>query len=407
MKRYGLLLTACLAALLAGCDVAGVETFRPAGVELELELEPADGAEIDQVRVRITASDIAEEIWAELSVGDGSAAGRVECPAGYNRLVEVDVYDAGNVAYTAAGRVDLAEEETRTVSLTAAAVDDPRLQVRGRRGGFGDRDWQYRLPTGVAAGGGGVYVVDPEAGALTGYDAEGAVLYSVDLNEVDGYAPATVTYLAAADAVLAADPVNVRLDAFAAADGGHSGSWELPGGFGEPGGLAYWSGEQRALVIDGTNSRLHLFDLDGAHLDDEALEDGAGQTLDNPVGLAVLEDDGYGIFLAVSDALAGEVYLYYYDGALEPLGRATGGDLQQPLGLTRAGGYLIVTDATSAELAVYDYLDGSATHLGDYGAPGERLGAFTLPSGAAWGDNLLWIADSGNHRLQYLELPGR
>lgn len=402
--KRAIIAIALLGLALTACDPAGLTTD-DSGLVLDLS-GLADAQAIDSVRVRITAGDIAREIWAELEIDGNSASGVVDCPAGYNRLVEVDVAEGGVILYTAAGRADVEEGQVTTLSLTAHSVDDLTLRVAGRLGAFGDYDWQHLLPTDLSLSDTGeVFAVDPEAGELTAYHADGVLDYSVGFTDQSDYTPATVLWLPDRDALLVADPINDRLDLFDAADGVHLESWPQPDDFGEPGDLAYWPQQDAVLIIDATNSELVLLSSDGVSLDSFPLNDGGGAPLDNPVGLAVLEADSDSVFVAVSDALNGEVYLYdyFYGGGFEPSG-TIGGGLQQPLGLCRADDLLVVTDATQSQLVLYDYLDYSVDHLADYGEQGERLGAFTLPAAAAYHDGRLWVADGGNHRLQYFDL---
>lgn len=401
--KRAIIAIALLGLALTACDPAG-PTTDDSGLVLDLS-GLADAEAVDSVRVRITAGDIAEEIWAELEIDGNSASGVVDCPAGYNRLVEVDVAEAGVILYTAAGRADVEEGQITTLSLTAHSVDDPNLSVAGRLGAFGDYNWQHLLPTDLSLSDTGeVFVVDPEAGELTAYHADGVLDYSVGFSGQSDYSPATVLWLPGRDALLVADPINDRLDLFDAADGAHLENWNQPDGFGEPGDLAYWPQLDAVLIIDVTNGELFVLDNDGAFLDSFSLDDGDGP-LDNPVGLALLESDSDSVFIAVSDALAGEVYLFdcFYGSGHEPAG-TIGGGLQQPLGLCRADDLLVVTDATQSQLVLYDYLDYSVDYLADYGEQGERLGAFTLPAAAAYHDGRLWVADGGNHRLQYFDM---
>ncbi|OJH79298.1 MAG: phytase [Stenotrophomonas maltophilia] len=65
--------------------------------------------------------------------------------------------------------------------------------------------------------------------------------------------------------------------------------------------------------------------------------------------------------------------------------------------------WLIATAKATDKLVVYDGSNGQ--HLRDVGSTGTGLGQFDRPNGIAVIDDLLWIVERDNHRVQVLSLP--
>ena len=74
-------------------------------------------------------------------------------------------------------------------------------------------------------------------------------------------------------------------------------------------------------------------------------------------------------------------------------------------GLARPDGtlWLIATAKATDKLVVYDGSTGR--HLRDVGSSGTGPGQFDRPNGIAVTDDLLWIVERDNHRVQVLSLP--
>jgi len=66
--------------------------------------------------------------------------------------------------------------------------------------------------------------------------------------------------------------------------------------------------------------------------------------------------------------------------------------------------WLIATAKATDKLVVYDGSTGR--HVRDVGGAGAGLGQFDRPNGIAVTDDLLWIVERDNHRVQVLSLPG-
>ncbi len=399
---------------LGACDLTGV-CGEPGRVVLELVIaDPPGELDVDLVRVRITAPDFDEDKWYELEIDGDSASGRLSCEPGPDRLVEVDIYEDGFIAYTAAGTVDLDPGETETLILTAESVYSDYIKVTGRIGSFGNRDHHLDSPTDMVTVEGSLFTVDPVARKLKAYstdDLEGQPLWVQDLSFMDEYtddpyAPITIVYFPELGDLLLADPNNGRLDAFSPTDGSYSGEFSIPDGLTEPADMLYWPTAGLIFVIDVDGSELYLLDPSGNHHSgDRILQDEYGQVVLNPFGSAFigsLENEAY---LAVTDYETANFYLYTYTLGEGPACTGSGADgyLEQPTGIACAEGFLYVADATLQNLKLFntegDIVDG-------FGYFGDRLGAFTNPLSvfSSPGSLRLYVADRGNHRIQHFDV---
>ncbi|MCD4732956.1 hypothetical protein K8R78_01825 [bacterium] len=413
MKRFSLLLIVVLGCLLlTACDLTGMNG-EPGHLVIHLSQGPlADFSAIDRVVVRVTAPDIENDITVELVVDGDSASGTVTCPSGSERLVEVDIHADGVIAWTAAGTVDLSPGETKNLSLTAENVIGSILTPLGRIGSYGDYDYKFHTPSDVTThpDSGNVYVVDPEQQTLKCFEPEGNLVFIQRFADVPGgddddddgvdYTPTSVLYLPATDVILVADGEEGRIDSFNPDTGAYIGEWTTTP-LDEPRDMAYWETPGKLLVIEGEGSRLLIFEPDGTLLTDMFLIDDNYEPLEEPVGLALTYDDSTSFTVVVTDVEAEDLIFYgYADGNGITWGGTLGdADLEQPLGVTVINGYLFVCDGTLQQVMIYN-ADG--TRVDRYGTAGNRLGTFTLPAGNCYDpvNEILWIADSGNFRLQ-------
>jgi hypothetical protein len=402
---------------LVACDLTGVGG-EPGGVALEIEIaDPPGELDVELVRVRITAPDFDADTWYELEIDGDGASGRISCDPGADRLVEVDVYEDGVIAYTAAGTVDLEPGETEQLSLTAESVYSDYVKVTGRVGSLGTRDHQFESPWDAVTTEENLYAVDPVALTLKAYglsDLEGPPVWVRDLsfmNEhtADPYFPATVVYFPELGDLLVADGINGRLDAFDPTGGSYSGEFDLPDGLGEPGDMHYWPHAESVFVIDVDGSELYLLDpAGGARPGSLVLYDDEGREVSNPLGLAFMGSVGDEAYLAVTDEETDNFYLYTYTLGEGPTctGSGSGGDLQQPVGIACAEGLLYVADAAAHTLKIFDE---GGSFVDDFGGYGIRLGTFRHPWGlySAPGSLRLYLADWLNHRVQHFDVVER
>ncbi len=398
---------------LGACDLTGVGG-EPGRVVLELVIaDPPGELDVEKVRVRITAPDFDEDGWFELEIDGDSASGRISCEPGPDRLVEVDIYLDGFIAYTAAGTVDLDPGETETLTLTAESVYSDYIKVTGRIGSFGNRHHHFDTPADMVTFEGNLFTVDPVARKLKAYSTdklEGQPLWVRDLSFMDEYtddpyAPMTIVYFPDLGRLLLADPINGRMDAFDP-DGGYTGEFSIPDGLTQPADMLYWPTAGSIFVIDVDGSELYLLDSSGSpHSGDRILHDEYAQVLVNPFGSAFIGSAGNDAYLAVTDYDSANFYLYTYTLDEGPFCTGSGSDgyLEQPTGIAHAEGFLYVADATVQMLKIFDT---EGYFVDDYGTYGDRLGAFTNPLGvfSSPGSLRLYVADRGNHRIQHFDV---
>jgi hypothetical protein len=421
MRRlYAFLAVPAVMLALGACDLTGVGG-EPGRVTLDLVIaNPPGRLDIDRVRVRITAPDFDADRWYELEIDGNTASGSLACEPGADRFVEVDVYEDGAIAYTAAGTVDLEPGETQTLSLTADSVYSDYLRITGRVGSFGTRDQQLDTPSDVVVAEGFLYVVDPAARTLKAYDPadlEAPPVWVRDLSDLDEvtdapYFPASVVYFPELDGLLVADPVNGRLDAFDPADGTHLGQFAIPDGLVNPADMLYWPDAGGVFVVDTDDSELYLLDQNGhPEMGNRVLYDGASRVIANPLGVALMGTAAQIAYLAVTSApedegVPGRIYFYTYHFGSGPECTGSAGEdyLERPAGIACDQGLLLVADASLHTLKIFDT---EGVFLDSFGYFGDRLGTFTNPLGVFAGDLRLYVADSFNHRVQHFDVPER
>ncbi len=421
MRRlYAFLAVPAVMLALGACDLTGVGG-EPGRVTLDLVIaNPPGRLDIDRVRVRITAPDFDADRWYELEIDGNTASGSLACEPGADRFVEVDVYEDGAIAYTAAGTVDLEPGETKTLSLTADSVYSDYLRITGRVGSFGVRDQQLDTPSDVVVAEGYLYVADPAARTLKAYDTndlEAPPVWGRDLSDMDEvtdapYFPATVVYFPELGELLVADPVNGRLDVFDPDNGTHYGEFTVPDGLAQPADMLHWPNAGSVFVVDTDDSELYLLDHDGNPWPGgRVLNDDQGHTIVNPVGVALTGSAGDDAYLAVTSApedegVPGRIYFYTYHLTEGPEYTGSAGEdyLERPAGIACDQGLLLVADASLHTLKIFDTEGG---FLDSFGYFGDRLGTFTNPLGVFAGDLRLYVADSFNHRVQHFDVPER
>lgn len=111
-----------------------------------------------------------------------------------------------------------------------------------------------------------------------------------------------------------------------------------------------------------------------------------------PVSLCVSRDDR----VYVSDRQAGRISVYDYFGTFLYNWGET--NIKQPAGLCMdERGVLWVADSGHQQIFAFD----RAGHLLlQWGGPGDKFGAFQNPNDVAVFQNRLYVADTGNHRIQ-------
>ncbi len=258
--------------------------------------------------------------------------------------------------------------------------------------------WMIR-PTGVAAGGGVLYVADPGAQALWILDEKGGRFQ--EIREVAGerlISPVAVAlgrggriYLADSylRRVFSFDPRGVPLGALEAP------SWERPAG------LAYDEAADRLYVADSAGHRVWILSGDGAPRGEIGGRGTDPGQFNYPTHVAV---DQAGT-LYVTDSLGFRIQMFARGGGfLGAFGRHgdASGDLAAPKGLgVDSEGHIYVVDALFDAVQVFDR---TGQLLLAFGQRGVTPGRFWLPGGLFIdAQNRIYVADSYNQRVQIFQ----
>ena len=202
---------------------------------------------------------------------------------------------------------------------------------------------------------------------------------------------------------------------------------------GSPQGIAIWESEEKIFVSSRTTDAIHVFDYDGEFLFD--FDDFGRDSFDNPTHLLI---DNTEKILYVSDSENDQVVIFKLvrgstcpsgtdreaDGVcyVEKFGESGRGDgeFSSPSGLALDGenDLLYVADTGNDRVQSFQLIDGNTCpaetekvadgvcFVERFGRTGSGDGRFEAPSGIALdGENdLLYVADTGNDRVQVLEL---
>jgi hypothetical protein len=83
--------------------------------------------------------------------------------------------------------------------------------------------------------------------------------------------------------------------------------------------------------------------------------------------------------------------------------------LQHPLGVLARNGHVLVADTYNHKVKLFDKAKGHIKTLAGSGTPGLENGPlaqaqFQEPSGLAWLGDRLYVADTNNHALRWIDL---
>ncbi|HET7770380.1 MAG TPA: flippase activity-associated protein Agl23, partial [Chloroflexota bacterium] len=160
-------------------------------------------------------------------------------------------------------------------------------------------------------------------------------------------------------------------------------------------------GSNNVYVMDTGNKRIQKFDADGRFLATFGAEGAGPGQFREPIGLAVASDGR----MFVADTNNKRIQQLDATGRMVaewPLAGWQGGTRNEPYLALDAAGNVLVTDPPGSRILKFSPT-GEPLAVG--GVAGRGNGQFDLPLGIAVGD-AIYVADSGNHRIQALTLPG-
>ncbi len=173
-----------------------------------------------------------------------------------------------------------------------------------------------------------------------------------------------------------------------------------PGQFSKPQGLSV-SADGSRFVADTENSRIEKFDADGQFLSQFGTTGIETGELNRPHGIAA--DKSGNIF--VTDSSRHRLLKFNPEGQFvqEWMGPEVG--FYGPRDIAFApDGRLYIVDQGRTRIVVLDPSTGS---FNEWGTSGSEEGQFSGPTGIAVSDNLVFVADTGNERIQVFDLDGK
>jgi uncharacterized protein (TIGR03663 family) len=174
-----------------------------------------------------------------------------------------------------------------------------------------------------------------------------------------------------------------------------------PGQFAEPRGVAV-DPSGNLYVADTKNSRIEVFDANGAFLRAFGTRGSADGQLNEPCGVAI----GPGGEVFVADTWNHRVARFGPAGEWRGFWVDPERGFFGPRGLVVSGGSLYVTDTGNKRVVRFDLSNGSVSAR--WGAAGSGPGQFVEPVGiAADPSGRVYVADTGNHRVQVFDAEGK
>lgn len=279
----------------------------------------------------------------------------------------------------------------------ARSAGEIQYVFRDAWGSFGSGDGEFYHPTGVEATANFVFVADTENDRVQSYSLGGIGKTGADPALL---APRGVT-VSGSD-VFIVDTYNNRVLKY-------NTNLTVQGSFSIPSDLILRRPSDAAVdddllyVTDTNNNRVVVLDnITGALIDSWAGE--PGSSLSGPHGIAVDPVSG-SIFVA--DTFNNRIVKRALDGAVNSWGEYGSGEGQfdQPRGVAVAGGYVYVADTGNDRVQVFNAADGA--YVTQFGGSGSAEGRLKYPMGVSAlsvGDRtLVYVADTGNHRVQVFE----
>ena len=259
---------------------------------------------------------------------------------------------------------------------------------------FGDDDRQMNRPYAVAANSSWVAVADPGAAVVHVFDTKRKTYRQLsDTGDFNFASPIGVALdderLYIADSELGKVFIlNRRLKLVSTVEG-----------FQRPTSLALDPVHHRLYVADTLAHQIKVFDLDGTALFTFGERGEADMQFNFPSHLAFANDR-----LFVNDTMNFRIQIFSSEGHhLNTFGKhgKGSGQFTQPKGVAvDSMGNVYVADALSNRVQIFAQ-DG--TFLLDFGRAGDSPGAFQMPAGLAMWNDLIYVADSFNHRVQVFQ----
>jgi DNA-binding beta-propeller fold protein YncE len=169
-----------------------------------------------------------------------------------------------------------------------------------------------------------------------------------------------------------------------------------------PTGIAFHAASGRLFITDTIENKVVIFDESGIELAEFGARGLAPGQFNFPTSLAI-----HGDTLLVNDTLNYRIQSFSLDGtplsSFGEIGDASGQfALSKGLGAD-AEGYVYVADALSNYIQIFD---NEGQLLLYFGGMGGEVGRFRLPAGICIYNNMIYVADSQNGRVQVFEYLG-
>jgi DNA-binding beta-propeller fold protein YncE len=172
-------------------------------------------------------------------------------------------------------------------------------------------------------------------------------------------------------------------------------------GLQRPTGIACVSDPQRLYVVDTGNHRIAVFDMAGRSLGTFGERGPSDMNFNYPTFAAARDS-----ILLINDTLNYRIKLFAEEELLTAIGEEGDGPgtFARPKGVAvDARGNVYVVDGLFDNVQVFDP---SGRLLLVIGSAGEDAGRFWSPAGIFIADDLIYIADTFNHRIQILRILG-